>query len=411
MQFREHRLDNGLDIIAECNPGAHSLALGFFVNTGARDETDDVAGVSHFLEHMAFKGTPQRTAEDVNREFDEIGSHANAFTSEEHTVYYASVLPEWQDRALEILSDILRPALRDEDAEVERKVILEEIAKYEDQPPFGAAEKCMAAHFPNHPLGRNVLGTAASVSRLSPAAMRRYFEQRYSPNNITLVAAGNLDFERLVSEAESRCGGWKPQPVLRERPAPGSRGGFHVYPKASALQQYVVQIADGPSAEDQDRYAAHLLAAVLGDDSGSRMFWDLVDTGQAECASMAAYEFEQAGILMTFLCSAPEQAQKNLARVRCILQDAEHHGVGEAELARAKSKICSQVVLQSERPSNRLFAVGGNWLQRREYRTVRETVDAYQAVTCDQVAGLLRRYPLTANTTVAVGPLTRLSPP
>ena len=141
------------------------------------------------------------------------------------------------------------------------------------------------------------------------------------------------------------------------------------------------------------------------------MFWELVDTGQAECASMAACEFEHAGILMTFLCSAPEQAEENLSRIHQILRDAERHGVSEEELARAKSKICSHIVLQSERPSNRLFAVGSNWLQRREYRTVREVVDSYQVVTCEEIASVLKRYPLTVNTTVAVGPLTQLRPP
>ena len=113
MKFRDHTLDNGLRIIAECNPKAYSTAIGFFVNTGARDEQTSVAGVSHFLEHMVFKGTPNRSAADVNRELDEIGSHSNAFTSEEHTVYYAAVVPEYQTQVIDLLADILRPSLRD----------------------------------------------------------------------------------------------------------------------------------------------------------------------------------------------------------------------------------------------------------------------------------------------------------
>ena len=147
MRFRQQTLPNGLDIIAECNPAAYSAAFAFFVQTGSRDETDALSGVSHFLEHMAFKGTPTRSAADVNRELDEMGAHSNAFTSEEQTVYYVTVLPEYQDRALDLLSDLMRPALRPADFETEQQVILEEIAKYDDQPPFGAHEKSMALHF------------------------------------------------------------------------------------------------------------------------------------------------------------------------------------------------------------------------------------------------------------------------
>src|SRR5512147_2626803 len=147
MQFHHHTLPNGLEIIAECNADAHSAAVGFFVRTGARDENDAIAGVSHFLEHMLFKGTPSRSPDDVNRQFDEMGAHYNAFTNEENTVFYAAVLPEQHGQALELLADILRPSLREEDFVTEKKVILEEIQMYEDQPPFGADEKCRAAFF------------------------------------------------------------------------------------------------------------------------------------------------------------------------------------------------------------------------------------------------------------------------
>jgi predicted Zn-dependent peptidase len=198
LEFRDHTLENGLEIIAECNDEAHSTAVGFFVQTGARDESDDVAGVSHFLEHMAFKGTVHRSAEDVNREFDEMGAHYNAFTSEENTVYYAAVLPEYQTSAIELLGDILRPALREQDFDTEKQVIIEEIRMYDDQPPFGADDKCKAAHFGSHPLGRSVLGTVQSIADLPVDAMRDYFRRRYSPGNIKLVGAGRIDFKSLV---------------------------------------------------------------------------------------------------------------------------------------------------------------------------------------------------------------------
>jgi len=164
LRFRKHVLPNGLEIVAECNDDAFSTAMGFFVKTGARDETDAVAGVSHFLEHMMFKGTSSRSADDVNREFDEMGAHYNAFTNEENTVYYSAVLPECQHQSVELLGDILRPALREEDFDTEKQVILEEIQMYEDQPPFGADDKARATYFGSHPLGRSVLARQRALA-------------------------------------------------------------------------------------------------------------------------------------------------------------------------------------------------------------------------------------------------------
>ena len=138
-----------------------------------------------------------------------MGAQYNAFTSEENTVFYAAVLPEQQHRAVELLADILRPALRKEDFDTEKQVILEEIQMYEDQPPFGADEKCRAAHYGPHPLGRSVLGTLASVGGLSVEAMRAYFQRRYGPANIILAAAGRIDFDALVADAKQCCGRWE----------------------------------------------------------------------------------------------------------------------------------------------------------------------------------------------------------
>src|SRR5580704_18451331 len=147
MPFHSQKLPNGLQVIAETSPSARSVALGFFVRTGSRDETPEVSGVTHFLEHMVFKGTPRRTALDVNRDFDRIGAHYNAFTSEENTVFYAAILPEYLPQAVDILADILRPSLRGEDFEMEKKVIIEEIGMYEDQPTWSAYDNAKKAFF------------------------------------------------------------------------------------------------------------------------------------------------------------------------------------------------------------------------------------------------------------------------
>ena len=164
VNFQKHTLPNGLTVLAEVAPEAHTAAVGFFVKAGARDETGELMGVSHFLEHMMFKGTARRTADDVNREFDEIGADYNAFTSHEQTVYYAHVLPEFLPRAVDLLGDMLRPALRTDDFDMEKNVILEEIGMYDDRPEWVLQDRLLEEYFRGHPLGYRVLRTRASTS-------------------------------------------------------------------------------------------------------------------------------------------------------------------------------------------------------------------------------------------------------
>jgi predicted Zn-dependent peptidase len=411
LRFQTATLGNGLEIIAECDESAYSTALGFFVNTGARDETAPLAGVSHFLEHMVFKGTSKRTADDVNREFDEMGADYNAFTSEESTVYHAAVLPEYQSRAVELLGDIMRPSLREEDFTTEKQVILEEIRMYDDQPPFGADDKCRAVFFNGHPLGQSVLGTVDTVGALSPEAMRSYFQQRYCPQNITLVGAGQIDFQALIDAAANVCGSWSPLKTSRLlRPAAHAQA-FQVLHKETATQEYVIEMSAAPAATDPDRYAAKLLSLILGDDSGSRLYWKLVDPGLAEQASVHYSGYHGAGAYVTWLACEPDQTADNLRIVYNTFQQMESDGVSEAELAQAKSKFKSRIVLGSERPRGRLFVVGSHWTYRREYRSIRDDLAAVEEVTIEQIADLLNRYPLSQTTSFVVGPLKDVQPP
>jgi predicted Zn-dependent peptidase len=417
LQFHQHTLPNGLEIVAECNPDAHSSAVGFFVRTGSRDEDDKIAGVSHFLEHMLFKGTPSRSADDVNREFDEMGAHYNAFTNEENTVFYAAVLPEYLGRTVELWSDILRPSLREEDFDTEKKVIIEEIKMYDDQPPFGADEKCRAAFFGPHPLSRSVLGTEKSIADLPVEAMRDYFQRRYSPSNIVLAAAGKVDFDQFVKTAEKGCGHWTPAPLprgdgsFRRITTPNTGEKFIVEHKETAAQQYALQFAPGPAAEDQDRHAAKLLAVILGDDSGSRLYWELVDPGLAEQATLSHGEYQGAGIMATYMSCDPEQVEENLQKIRGIYRRAETDGIREEELAQANSKVRSHLVLSSERPRGRLFPVGGDWVYRRQYRPIELEMQTFAGTSLAEVNAILQKYPLTKCTTLTIGPLEKVREP
>jgi predicted Zn-dependent peptidase len=176
-----------------------------------------------------------------------------------------------------------------------------------------------------------------------------------------------------------------------------------------ATQQYAVQLADGPAAADDDRYAAKLLATVLGDETGSRLYWELVDPGLAEQASLGHYEYDGAGLFMTYLSCAPELIAENLALIREIYAQAQDAGISEDELRQAKNKVSSRVVLSGERPRGRLFAVGGDWIGRREYRSVRDDLDAVAAIGLDDVSAVLAKYQLTRSTTVTIGPLAELT--
>jgi predicted Zn-dependent peptidase len=412
MPFHSHKLANGLQIIGETSPSARSAALGFFVRTGARDETPEVSGVTHFLEHMVFKGTPRRTALDVNRDFDSIGADYNAFTSEENTVFHAAVLPEYLPRVVDILADILRPSLRVEDFDMEKKVIIEEIGMYEDQPTWSAYDHAKKAYFADHKLGNSILGTVASIQALSRDQMHAYFARRYVAPNITVVAAGHFDWPRFVDIVEQHCGQWQAGPVGREgvKETRGS-GRFEVKTKEKVVQEHVILMASGPPADSPLRHAADLLGMAVGDDSGSRLYWALVDPGLAESADCSFHEYEGAGAFYTSFSCEPEQAEEDLAVVMQVLHGVQKEGITEAELNQARSKMLSRVVRGSERPKGRMMAIGMGWTYQHEYRSVDDDLRAYEAVTLPAVRQVLERYPLDRVTTLALGPLTALAQP
>ena len=405
MEFRNTTLPNGLQIVAECNPHAYSTSIGFFVRAGSRDEVADVAGVSHFLEHMVFKGTPRRTAEDVNLELDELGANSNAYTSEEQTVYYASVLPELLPPTLDLIADILRPSLRPEDFETEKKVIIEEIRKYDDQPPYNAHEKCMATFFAGHPLANSILGTEASITALSLEQMHAYHRSRYSPSNIVLAGAGRIDFEELERCVEQTCGAWEPYAVERVVSSPIGHIDVQTETRSQATQQYVVGISAAPAADDPRRFAARLLAMILGDETSSRIYWELVDRGLAEYAGCAVYEFQGVGILMTYLSCEPAAAERNREIMQQILESISKEPIREEELMLAKNKACAHLVLQAERPSSRLFAVGNAWVQRGRYMSVPESVQGYRDVTRDDILNVVEAFAPSRQAVYSVGPL------
>jgi predicted Zn-dependent peptidase len=410
MPFHSHLLANGLQIIGETSPSARSAALGFFVCTGSRDETPEECGVTHFLEHMVFKGTPRRTALDVNRDFDRIGADYNAFTSEENTVFHAAVLPEYLPQAVDILADILRPSLRDDDFDMEKKVIIEEIGMYEDQPMWSAYDHAKRIYFAEHKLGNSILGTPASITALKRNQMHAYFQRRYVAPNIIVAAAGNFEWPRFVELVEKHCGNWQKGETGRQGVSE-TRGSerFEVMTKEKVAQEHVFLISPGPTADSPLRYAADLLGMAVGDDSGSRLYWALVDPGLADSADCSFHEYEGAGAFYTSFSCQPEQAEEDLQLVVDVLHDVQENGIREEELNQARNKVLSRVVRGSERPKGRMMALGMNWIYQHGYRPVDDELRAFESVTLADIRQVLQRYPLDRVTTLALGPLAKLN--
>ncbi|MFO0842822.1 MAG: pitrilysin family protein [Gemmataceae bacterium] len=412
MPFHIHKLQNGLTVIGESSPSARSVAVGFFVKTGSRDETPEVAGVSHFLEHMAFKGSDRRTAFDVNRDFDRIGADYNASTSEENTIYHAAVLPEYLPQVVDILSDLLTPKLRQDDFDMEKQVIINEIGRYEDMPGWSAYDHAQRVYFRDHRLGNSVLGTTESITALQRDQMERYFRSRYVGPNITLAVAGAIDWPAFVALAERQCGGWPGTPAPRggQRETTGT-GAVEVVCKDKVAQEYVVMLSPGPAASSPLRHAADLLGMAVGDDSGSRLYWELVDPGLAESASCYFREYEDTGAFYTSLTCDREQVDENVAIACRVLAEVQRDGLRPDELEQARNKLLSRVVRSGERPKGRMFSLGSAWTYYGEYRSIDDELADYERVTLADVRAVLDRYPLDRLTTVALGPLREVRVP
>ncbi len=381
MELLTHKVDDGPEIVALHDASAFTMSLGWFVKTGARDETPDIAGVSHFLEHMVFKGTPRRTAQQVNHELDHLGAQSNAYTSEDATVFYASVLPECQAQAVDLLTDLMQPTIADEEFETERQVVLEEIAMYDDQPPYGAFEKLSELLFGDHPLATRILGTEDTIADLTAVQMREYHRSRYTSDNMILIASGKLDFDAMVEQVSGFSADW-PTVATESRSEPPVFGsGEATLDRESTHQHYEVMAWPGMHRSDLDRYALRMLCTILADDAGSRLFWELIDTGRAETAAIWPQMFDDCGCLLGYMCCAPEDANANSRVFQQVIEQACEDGVTAKEIDLARKKIAASLILSDEKPSNRLFAVGQSWMNRGSYEPLDVVLSRYAAVT------------------------------
>ena len=391
--FQHATLDNGLTIIGEVNPEAHSAGIGFFVKTGARDEQAQLMGVSHFLEHMMFKGYDGVGPDELNRAFDDIGARNNAYTSTELTCFYAHALPERMDRATELVSRMLRPALRSEDFDTEKGVILEEIAMYKDSPFWVLYERTSEEHFRGGPLGHRVLGTTETITDMSRDAMQAYFDQRYSADNTVVACAGKVEFDRVVEQIRDLCAGWQAMSPGREA-APAEVGAGEITLRDKRINRaYMLGLAPAPAMADERRYAAMLLSRILGGPDNSRLHWALVEPGIAEEASCDYAPHDGYGEFFLYASGEPDRADEIWARVLEEVEQVGRH-IEEKDLARLRALAATALTLHSENPHDQMQRIGVQWTLLGRHTRLEDELERIRAVTVDDVRAVATDFPV-----------------
>ncbi len=401
------RLPNGLRLLGQQIPGVESAAAMFWVCTGTRNEEPRLNGVSHFLEHMAFKRTKTRTYEDINREFEEMGAENNAFTWLEMTVFYARVLGSELPHAIELLSDLTQPVLEPGDFDQERSVILEEIARHRDQPYSLVFDEFLQTFFPDQPLGRPTLGTVSTISNMGVEDMRAYWGNHYVPNNMIFSVAGNFDWDNVLSEVADLTSHWSegsPEPEVVASTAPSTT---NIITDPRWNQEHIVLGVPSIAQADPDYYTASVLANILGDDTGSRLFWALNQTGLAEQVGSSSFTFSDAGVFYSIAVTDPDKAAKTLEVMRKEIEKLQTGAIETDELDRAKTKLLTSVVIEGESTRARMMGLIDSWLSHGRLETLADVRARIESVTVDDLKRLLDRYPLTETTVLtALGPLT-----
>ncbi len=401
--FVQEQLSNGLRVVLEVMPHVPSAACGFLVRTGARDEAPEVAGVSHFLEHMCFKGTPHRTWEQINIAFDELGAHYNAYTSKDRTFYYGWARAEDFERQLELLADMMQSVLPPEEFETEKNVILEEIAMSDDDLAASAYDFLFENLCARSSFAWPVLGYQQTVRGLLRDQMADYLHRRYSPRNLVLVVAGNLEPARVMAAARRMCGSWPAvEPGLARRP-PQLRTGVASRQIERFHQQAVLIAYPSASAVHHLDETAEAVAAILGG-VNSRFYWNIVQQGLSPRAGVFREEFADFGLLVLYGLCAPENAEK-LTEAMLIETDKLCDGVQAKEIQRVKNLRRTSLAIESEAPYYRLGQLSDDIDYLGRPRSAAERLAAVNAVSEASIQRYLQEFPLSADRLlVSVGP-------
>ena len=409
--FSRTRLESGLRVVTERLPALRSVAVGFWVATGSRDETDELAGASHFLEHLLFKGTDTRHALEIAEAIESVGGDMNAATGQELTQFYVRVPDRHLPLALEILSDIVwSPALRAEEVESERQVILEEIRMRDDTPDDLVHDLFANALFPSHPLGREIAGTQETITAMPRDAIAEYHRAHYQPENMVVAVAGNLMHDDVVKMVEAAL----PDPTAYAR-TPRLNAAEAGEPEPIAVlerpleQAHLVLGVRALGRADPDRYALAVVDQVLGGGMSSRLFQEVREQrGLAYSVFSYRSAYEETGSLAVYCGTSPERVDEVLDVVNGELDRlVADGGVSRGELERAKGHMTGSLALSLESSSSRMHRIGRAELTLGEVPDIDEVVERVEAINDDDVARVIDRVLSSASRTLAVvGPLT-----
>jgi predicted Zn-dependent peptidase len=389
--WRLTELESGERVISERLDHVRSAAVGYWIGAGSRDETVAEAGVTHFIEHLLFKGTDRFTAVQIAEIFDGLGGELNAATSREHTLVYARVPDHHLETAMDVMGDmVFAPAFADLDSE--REVVLEEIAMYEDAPQELVHDLIADAVFAEHPLGRPVIGTAEVIANISPEAIGRYHDEMYVPGNIVVAAAGNVEHEQIVelvgTALERRRGGAgsrpNERPPLDQTSAPRRR-----FQRKDTEQYHVCLAAPGISRSDGRRFAASLLDAILGGSASSRLFQEIREKrGMAYAVYSFVSQYTDTGQIGIYLGTREDNLGDALAIAAEQIADIAAGNVPSVELERAKENLKGRILLSMESTSTRMNRLGKSLITDSELMSLDRIVAEIDAVETESVAEL-----------------------
>ena len=381
-------LAGGEKVVSERLDSVRSVALGFWIGTGSRDEPTARAGVSHFIEHMLFKGSSRYDAQQIAETFDGLGGDLNAATSRETTVVYARVPDEKLEVALDVMADmVFRPQFDDLDSE--REVVLEEIAMVEDNPQDLVHDLVAEAVFGSHPLGRPVIGSAEVISSVSRRALRSYHEGAYVASNVVIAAAGNIDHARLLKLVKARVGEASHDFCLTRKPAgrmpqPGTR-----FQRKDTEQYHVCLAAPGIPRDDERRYAASLLDAIVGGSASSRLFQEIREKrGMAYSVYSFGSQYADSGLVGLYVGTREENLAECLEIAAAELVDVASGSLRSGELERAKDNLKGRLLLSLESTSARMTRLGKAVVTGSEITSVDDTIARVDGVTEADVAAL-----------------------
>jgi predicted Zn-dependent peptidase len=382
------RLSTGERVISELVPSVRSVSIGFWIGSGSRDETGGRAGLSHFIEHLLFKGTGRHTAQEIAEIFDGLGGELNAATSRETTMVYARVPDERLETALDVMIGMVyEPAFAEVDSE--REVVLEEIAMVEDNPQDLVHDVVAEAVFGSHPLGRPVIGRAEVISSVGRKALQSFHRAAYAAENIVVSAAGNVEHGRLLTLLEARIPA-TPAEIRRARKPIGRPTPPQFRFQRKATEQYHVCLgAPGVSRKDERRFAASLLDSILGGSASSRLFQEIREKrGMAYAIYSYASQYSDAGQIGLYLGTREENLVPCLEIAARELGDVAAGNVRPGELERAKENLKGRMLLSLESTSNRMSRLGKSLVTGTELLELDELIARIDAVTVEAIGEL-----------------------